>query len=218
MSLSLTYDDIVSAMQTWAEDNDTDYVAEIPKMIGRAESRCLRDLDLQMWEGWVTVTISASDAFIDKPDDVVIIDEIWYRSDDSSNWGYVLRRTQSFCRAYWRNEGDEADPEYFAEIGEAVGAGSNSILLVPTPGTTYTGDNAKALCTIRPTALASGNQSTWLSTHVGDLLFEACMVEAYDYLKHPAKLEEAANKYQSLLPSLQREVEATIRRRYSLGD
>ena len=40
------------------------------------------------------------------------------------------------------------------------------------------------------------------------------MMEAYEFLKHPAKMQEAATKYQSLIPSLIKEIEDIVRKHY----
>lgn len=207
MSFTLTYDDLVSAIQTWAEDSDSEFVAEIPAIIQRAENRVLRDLDLSIFEQDLGISVSASDRSVSKPTDAIFINEVFLRGQSDLKWLEVSKRSFAYCRLYAPIESTEGVPVYFAED-------EDSITLVPTPAATYTTSNARALCTIRPTGLSDSNQSTWLSNNVADLLFQGCMVEAYDYLKHPAKLQEAAQKYQSLLPSMSRELEDTVRRRY----
>jgi hypothetical protein len=49
---------------------------------------------------------------------------------------------------------------------------------------------------------------------MGDLLYQGCMMEAYEYLKHPQGVQAAAQKYQSLIPALSREIEDVVRKRY----
>lgn len=207
MSLSLTYDSLVADMQGWAEENDAEYLAEIPGMIARAESRVLKDLDLSIFEQDLGITVSAGNRSVNKPTDAVFVNEVFVRNQSDLKWREVSKRSFSYCRMYAPVESVQDTPVYFAEKEETV-------ILVPTPAASYTASNAKAVCTIRPTGLSTGNQETWLSEHAADMLFEACMIEAYDYLKHPAKLQEAAQKYQSLLPAMTREMEDTIRRRY----
>ena len=140
MSFSLTYDGLVSDMKTWAEDTDSEYQAEIPDMIARAETRVLRDLSLQHFEGWENITISALDQFVDKPTDAVAIHEIWYKQ--GTTWSYALKRTQSFCRAYWAvgSGSSSNNPEYFAEVGDDE---TDGIFIVPNPSATYSSGNAK---------------------------------------------------------------------------
>ena len=208
MSLTYTYTELTTAIRGWAEDNDSEFVAEIPGFIARAETRCLRDLDLEIFEQDLGLSISAGSRTVSKPTDAIVINDVFIRNQSDLKWREVSKRSFAYCRLYAPIESDTGTPRYFAENEE------DSITIVPTPAATYTTSNAKALCTIRPTALSSENETTWLSTNVADLLFQACMIEAYDYLKHSAKLQEAAQKYQSLLPSMSKELEDAIRRRY----
>jgi len=207
-AFTLTYSSLFDAMKLWASDTDAEYVAEIPNMIGRAELRILRDLDLEIWEQDLPVAISAADRSVAKPTDAIYVNSLFIRDPATLKWKYLPKRSASFCRMYAPTESEQAEPEFFAEANEST------ITVVPTPFKTYSTSNAKALCTIRPSALTASNTSTWLSTNQPDLLFEACMIEAYDFLKHPAKLQEAASKYQSLLPGIQKEIEDTVRKRY----
>lgn len=208
MSFTTTYDELESAMQSWSADPSTDYVAEIPKMISRAESRILKDLDLEIWEQDLGIIVSAGSRTATKPTDAIFVNEVFIRDPSSLIWKEVPKRSFSYCRMYAPYESDVDVPEYFAESSE------DGLTFVPTPSKTYNTSNAKARCVIRPTGLSSENQNTWIGDHQADLLFQACMIEAYNYLKHPAKLQEAASMYQSLLPGISREMEDTVRKRY----
>lgn len=208
MSIQYTYDTLRDDLQSYAEDSDTEFVAEIPTFIAKAETRVLRDLNLEIFEDWTGVLISAGDRLVDKPTDAIAVNALFYRDPSTQEWIDVPRRSFQYCVLYSPNENTEAAPAHFASYDE------DQIYVVPTPDQTYSTTNAKALVTIRPSGLGSSNQTTWLSEHVGDLLFCACMIEVYDYLKHPDKLEEQANKYQSLVPGLILEFESLIRPAY----
>lgn len=208
MSLKYTYTELFNAIQSWAEDDDPDYVAEIPSIIARAETRCLRDLDLEIFEQDLGIAISAGSRVVNKPTDAVHVNEVWVRNQADLKWREVPKRSFSYCRMFAPTESLTGTPEFFAENEE------ETITVVPTPDSTYTTANAKATCTIRPSGMSASNENTWLGDNMADMLFQASMIEAYDYLKHPAKLQEAAQKYQSLLPSVSKEIEDTIRRRY----
>ena len=208
MALTLTYAQLVSDMSDWAGDNDPEYVAEIPAMIARAESRILKDLDLEIWEQDLSMTISAGSRTATKPTDAIFIHEIFIRDPSTLTWKQLPKRSFSYCRVYAPIESATGEPEFFAEADE------DDVTIVPTPASTYNTSNAKARCTVRPSALTASNTTTWISTNLADLLFHACMIEAHNYLKNPAKLQEAASMYQSLLPGVTREIEDTIRKRY----
>jgi len=90
----------------------------------------------------------------------------------------------------------------------------DTIYVVPTPDQSYTSGNAKVRVVIRPTGLSGSNENTHLGDHFGDLLFQACMIEAWEYLKNGPSLQAAATKYQSLVPSLSKELEDVTRVKY----
>ncbi len=90
----------------------------------------------------------------------------------------------------------------------------DTIYVVPTPDQSYTNGNAKIRAIIRPTGLSSDNENTHLGDHFADLLFQACMIEAYEYLKNQLAMKSAATKYQSLVPSLVKELEDVQRVKY----
>lgn len=200
MSIQYTYDDLVDAIKDFAEENDTEFSARIDDFIGKAETRVLRDLDLELFEGWLQLTIDNANRVVARPADVIEINAMFIRDPSAQKWKEVPRRSFEYCIMYAPTETASDVPEFYAEYDE------DSVYVVPTPNLTYTSGNAMARCTVRPTGLATGNQTTWLGTNVGDLLFNACMIEAYDYLKNQASMDKAANKYMSLLPGLEREM------------
>lgn len=209
MAHAYTYAQLSSAITGWAADTDTEFVAEIDRFISRAELRILRDLDFEFWQEELAVTVSASSRVVTKPSAAVHVHELFIRGPSSLRWVEVLKRSKPYCRLYSPVESEEASPKYFAEDSET------SVYVVPTPNQTFSTSNAKALCTVRPTPMSASNATTWIGDNLPDLLFEACMIEAYDYLKHPAKMEEAAKKYQSLLPGISKDAKDTLRKMYT---
>ncbi len=195
-------------MKTYAEDTDTDFVAQIPDMIAKAELRVLKDLDLEMFEQWLSVTISGSSRSVTKPADVLYVNDLFIRTPSGQSWIEVPRRSFTYCVAYAPSETAEDVPAYYSDLDE------DTLYVVPTPDQAYSGGNAKIRATIRPTGLGTSNENTWLSDNQGDMLFNACLIEAYTYLKHPAKMKESATLYQSLLPSIKKEIEQSVRRTY----
>ena len=208
MSISYTYTSLVAAIKAYAADSDSEFSDIIDDCIGKAENRVLRDLDLELFEDWLEITLSSGSRTVTKPTDVIEINEVFVRSPSAQRWKEVPRRSYEYCTLYAPIETAVGVPEFYAENDETT------ILIVPTPDVTYTSGNARARCTIRPTGLSTTNATTWLGTNVGDLLFHACMMEVYDFLKHQAAMDKAANKYMSLMPGLQREMADVVRPSY----
>ena len=208
MSITYDYDELVSALQGYAEENDTEFANNIDDFIGKSETRILRDLDLELFEDWVLVTISAGDRNVVKPNDVIEVNSLFARDPSTQSWFELPRRSFEYCTLYAPVESIQDVPEFYAEFDES------DIYVVPTPVKSYSGGNARVRATIRPTGLSATNTTTWLSTNVADLLFAGCMIEVQDYLKNQAAMEKAANKYMSLMTGLENEMQDVKRPKY----
>jgi len=208
MSIQYTYNSLVAAMQAFSEDTDMDFLANIDDMIGKGETRILRDIDLEVFEQWLEVTVSGGSRVVSKPSDVIHINELFVRTPSVLDWIDCPRRGFEYCIQYAPNENLTGVPKFFSEFDET------DFYVVPTPDQSYSGGNARIRATIRPTGLGMSNQSTWLGDNYGDILFAAVMIEVYDFLKHQGAMEKAATKYQSLVPGLQVEMEDNQRRQY----
>lgn len=208
MSMQYTYTSLRQAIQDYAEDTDPDFTDNLDDFIAKAETRVLRDLDLETFEQWLNVTISGANRNVVKPADAIVVNDLWFRDPSAQKWTECPRRSFEFCLRYSPTESVVGAPKFYSEFDEA------DIYVVPTPDQSYSGGNAKVRVTIRPTGLASGNENTWLGDNVGDMLFDACMIEAHTFLKNGPKMQEAATKYQSLLPGIEREIEDIVRKKY----
>ena len=208
MSISYTYTTLTAAILAYAEDSDTEFVAKTDDFIGKAELRIIRDLDLECFEQWLNVTISGSDRTVSKPSDVVDVQELFVRNPSTLKWTSCPRRSFDYCTMYAPTESVTGMPVYFSEYDP------DTIYVVPTPDQSYTAGNAKVRAIIRPTGLSGSNETSHLGNHFGDLLFQACMIEAYEFLKNAPAMQQAATKYQSLAPALAVELEDVQRAKY----
>jgi len=208
MSISYTYTSLTAAMQSFAEDDDADFVAEIPDLIGKAELRVLRDLDLELFEQWVEVTVSGANRAVTKPTGAIEINDLWVRDPTTLKWIECPRRSYEYCLMFAPTEATQGVPKFYSEFDETT------IYVVPTPDQSYSGGNARVRATIRPDGLDGDTENTWLGDNMGDILFAACMIEAYDFLKHQEAMEKAATKYESLIPGLVKETEDIQRKQY----
>lgn len=208
MAIQYTYTSLRAAIQGYAEDTDIDFTNKLDDMIGKAETRVLRDLDLELFEQWLLVTVSGSNRNVVKPADTIVINDLWIRNPSDQKWTELPRRSFEYCLSYAPTESVTGVPKFYSEFD------ADDIYVVPTPDQSYSGGNARARCTIRPTMLSGSNENSWLGDNLGDMLFDACMIEAYVFLKNGPKMTEAATKYQSLLPGIEREMEQATRKVY----
>jgi len=199
-AITYTYATLVSSLQDYVEDDGAEYVAELPNIINRAELRCVRDLDLNVFNTRTSGNLTASTGVQPKPTDSLIVDSVFLTA--SRTW--LQRRSLDFVTAY--DNGTEAEPKYFASDD----AEDTDVRMAPVPDTTYAVIwNTYA----RPDKLVSStNETNWLTDKVGDLLFRACIVESMLYLQMHEAIGPEEGAYTTILQQAVKEFEQFSRR------
>jgi len=82
------------------------------------------------------------------------------------------------------------------------------VMIAPPPPASM---NGTIRCVARPDGLSASNDSTWLSTHAGDIMQYACLMAAEEYLKSPQKAKEWEDKYNAAMPTFKAEHADLIR-------
>lgn len=89
---------------------------------------------------------------------------------------------------------------------------ANALYISPTPAAAHP---LRLKAIVRPAGLSMAFPETWLSRHMGDVLLQAALIEAWQFLKNEGKMNEAATMYASLLPTAKAEVSKLSRRTYA---
>lgn len=208
MSTSFDYDSLVDAIQSTTEDHGSEFLANIPRIIALAEDRVLRDLDLEIFDVTSTSTFNAGSPWVGKPSDLVALRYMQY----SGPAGLVtlVPKSMAYVTTYWPVESTlTTTPKYYAEYSET------NWFIAGTP------QNASPL-TIRyirrPTGLSAANPTTWLSTHVADALFYACLVASEQFLKADERIAVWGGDYTDRLGKAKEELRRTTRIDYQPMD
>lgn len=173
MALALTYTTLKAMLQTWTEDNNTEFVAEIDRIIGLAELKLLRDLDLEIFDTTATGAFTLGVQEVTKPTGLVALRTLTF-VNASSEIVYLERKTYEYLNEYWPVAATLETPKYYTELNETQWR------VVPTSDSAYT---FTVRYTKRPTGLSASNENTFLSDNVADLLFLAAQIESEIYLK-----------------------------------
>lgn len=187
MPASYTYTTIREAIQDWMEDDSTEFTNELDGIIGLAESMLCRDIKLEMFDATEDVTITGGTMTAPRPSNVVAVLEVF--SVIGGTWTALSRRSNQYIRDYWPVPATTGTTLYFGDDSEA------NLIFAPTPAANGTW---KARCIKRAAGLSGGTATTWLSTHVGDALFYACLVQAELFLKSDLDGQERNSKWYSL--------------------
>lgn len=201
-----TYNTLIADIQAVTSDNDTEFVAELPLIVKRAEARLLRDLDLELFEQIDnSVSTTSGSRSVSKPAGTVMVANLWY-TDAAGARQLVEERGYGYCLAYAPDETDDTgNPKYYAEL-------EDTLYLSPTPAAVLA---LRMKLIKRPDGLSVSNTNSWLGDNMGDILLQAGLIESWQFLKNSAKMNEAATMYASLLPQAKAEVAKLSRRTYA---
>lgn len=171
--------------------------AQIPNLITLAERRISRDLKIQGFQTVVVTNLQAGVAVLPKPDR--------WRETVSMNVGTgvgfntrkeVFTRAYEYCRTYWPNQLDVAEPEFYADYNYT------NWLIVPTPDLAYP---IEILYYELPALLDENNQTNWLTQYAPNLLLYATLLEATPFLKNDERIPVWQNMYAMAAQALQGE-------------
>ena len=174
MSTAYTYPTLKAAVIAFIDDQGTEFATAFDTVLPLAEDKVLRDLDLEIFD--MVATGTTSGAFATKPTGFVSIRTLHYATAAATGTLLLLEpRSYEFIKDYWPTVATTTTtPKYYADYSDT------QWIIGGTPATalTWTARYIK-----RPTAMTSGNPTTWLGTNVGDLLWLACLMLAEQFTK-----------------------------------
>jgi hypothetical protein len=192
MAFVLTYDSLTQAVKDYLERNDSSLVSNIPVFIMLGERRCSRDLKI------LGLKVAITGNFI--PGDSVLAKPTRWLNDSSFNIGinlgtatgyntrlFLLQRAYEWCRSYWPNPTQQAQPKYYASDYNY-----NFWFITPTPDQAYP---YEILYYETPPLLDSIQSTNFLSGSVPEVLLYATLLETASYLKDDERITVWTNYY-----------------------
>lgn len=209
---TFSYNQLIAELQTWAEENGTAFIAEMPTIVSLGESRLTTDLDLEIFHnnnvGALTIGVFAQTM---KSAGWCGTRSVWLRDVGGAGpYVQIYRRTQEYCLTFAPDPATgRARPGYFAEISPT------QLHVAAAPDVAY-GFEVREIALAAAQRLTVGNQNTWLGTNAGDMLLKACLIEAQTYLKAvPDDIKIVDTSYQSLLMPRKFELRRVARADYT---
>lgn len=181
----LTYDSFVTSVANLIviPPTNADYLTVVPNIIDDVEQRMYRELDLL---GTITrtstIVLSTQDTLVTLPTSVtfVVLDSINTFTPVGTT---TVRNPLSPVSLEWINavypqitsSSSTFVPAYFAMVTD------QTFVVAPPPGSPY---NLEVVGSVRPTALSSGNSSTYLTQRLPDAFLAGGCMFAAGYLKN----------------------------------
>jgi hypothetical protein len=188
--------DIIEA----TENDGSEFISYIPKMVNRVEDRLTKALDDYGLVTATSVALSAGKNTYTLPTGTLIIKNL-HLKDAGSKIG-LLQRTDEFINDYWPVSASTGTPKYYARKT------NSQIVFAPTASATYGGE---LVYVVKPSALTSANQNNYFSDYCYDALFYGCMIEAANFMKNYSITQVYEQQYQNSVNQLRNQARRTRR-------
>lgn len=185
----MTYDNLVSDVQNYMERNDAQFVAQIPSLIGLAESAIAAELKTYLQLTVVETTLAQNQVIVAKP-------ARWRKTVSlKANGKPILMRSQDYVAQY-QSESTPAIPLYYAEYDY------NNWAIAPSPAAA-TPVEIIYYSEIQP--LDTTNQQNLFTREAPQAMLFGTLLQAQGYLKALDKLPVWKSYYTDALAALKKE-------------
>ena len=141
------YTFLVNDIKEACENEGTEFLDYIPKMVNRAEERLTKDLDDY---GLVSYTsVAVGDRIVTLPTGTRIVKNINITANGTRI--NLLQRTDEFINDYWPVIASTGEPKYYAPRN------NSTVLIAPTPSSAFDGSVAPINCLFLDTAFSPSN-------------------------------------------------------------
>jgi hypothetical protein len=185
----MTYDNLIQDVINYMERNDAQFVAQIPSLIGLAESAIASELKTYLQMTVVETTLLENQVILDKP-------ARWRKTVSmKTNGKPMLMRSQDYIAQY-QSESDPGLPLYYAEYDY------NNWAFAPAPDADYPVEIIY-YSEIQP--LDESNQQNLFTREAPQAMLFGTLLQAQGYLKALDKLPVWKSYYTDCLAALKTE-------------
>lgn len=185
----MNYDSLVAQIQATTKRDDTFFTNQIPNFISRAMNRLDLELENIGFQKVVTGNLTTN-SFLPKPAD-------WKQTISLSisingSMRPLLLRDIEFCQAYNPTQA-LGIPKFYADYSSPVAViSTGQFLISPRPQAAY----PYILIYEGIPLFNPANQTTFITDRYEVCLYQACMIEVWDFLQQNERLSIAQNLYQ----------------------
>ena len=188
----MTYDNLVADVINYMERNDAQFVAQIPSLIGLAESAIAAQLKTYMQMTVVETVLLQGEVILAKP-------ARWRKTVSmKTNGAPILLRSQDFIAQY-QSESTPNVPKYYADYDY------NNWAFAPAPDTDYP---IEIIYYSKIQPLDTSNQQNLFTRECPQAMLFGTLLQAQGYLKALDKLPVWKQYYEESLAALKKEDDA----------
>ena len=195
----MTYAELKAAIQDYANNTETSFVASIPTFVKQAEQRIYRSVNLPVNRKNVAGLMTDGNKYLAVPTDFLLPLSLSLTS--SSNQVFLLNKDANFIRSTYPNASTEGVPKYYGMFTD------DTFILGPTPNANFV---TELHYYYQPASIVDSSTS-WLGTNADTVLLYGSLVEAYTYMKGDADIMQLyQQRYQEALDLLRAQAEGRM--------
>ena len=195
----MTYAELLAAIQDYANNTESAFVAAIPTFVKQAEQRIYRSVNLPVNRKNQAGNMTDGNAYLTMPTDFLLPLSLSITS--SSNQIFLLNKDANFIRSTYPNASTKGTPKYYATFA------SDTFIIGPTPDANYV---TELHYYYQPASIVDTSPS-WLGTNADTVLLYGSLVEAYTYMKgDPDMMQVYQQRYQEALSLLKVQAEGRM--------
>ena len=198
--MSFTYAELKTAIQQYADNTETTFVANLPTFIKTVEERILKSVDLETFRKNVTGTLQANSQFLAVPSDYLASFSLSTQFDGTVSGvsitpkTFLLQKDVNFIQTYTPAPQDTTAsllqvgrPLYYAYFDQ------DNFIIAPVPDDKY---KMELHYFYRPQSLTAvgDNNTTWLSENAPNAMLFGSLVEATVYMKGEPDIMQMYNE------------------------
>ena len=200
----MNYAALVDAIQSYTQNYESDFVANIPTFVTQAETRIYNTVQIPALRKNVTGLTTNGNKYLSCPSDFLSVFSMAV-IDGVGDYEYLLNKDVNFLRAAYPRPSDTGLPKYYALFGPTVTNNTItdelSFILAPMPDAAY---SVELHYYYYPESIVDAGTS-WLGDNYDPVLLYGSLVEAYIFMKGEADIMAAyEKKYQDALMQLNR--------------
>jgi hypothetical protein len=185
----MTYDNLVADVITYMERDDAGFIAQIPSLIGLAESAIAAELKTLLQLTVVETTLAQNQVILQKP-------ARWRKTVSMKvNGAPIVMRSQDYIAMY-QSESDAGTPLYYAEYDY------NNWAIAPAPAAA---SSVEIIYYSEIQPLDSSNQQNLFTRECPQAMLFGTLLQAQGYLKALDKLPVWKSYYTDSLAALKKE-------------
>ena len=183
----MNFSELSAAVQSYCQNTETDFVANIPVFVEQSEQRIYNSVQFPSLRKNVTGTININNKYLAAPLDFLATYSIAV-IDGAGAYTFLLNKDVNFIREAYPTPTSTGLPKYYALFGPAI-AGvvitpELTFILGPTPDITYT---TELHYYYYPESITTAG-TTWLGDNFDTVLLYGSLIEAYTFMKGEADL------------------------------